>query len=240
MSVDDDGSIRVNFGRPMPVFPLDSAVLLPHQVLPLHIFEPRYRQMVDEALDGAGQIAMAIFDGDEWKQEYHANPPLKSYVCVGQIVQHESLPDGRYNILLQGVCRAKVVEHEEPDSERLYRRAVLEPVGVQDDDDDATEEARELRAWVEGELKRGRLSKLAVAEHVLQYVRNEQIPAPAVLELVSFAVLTDAETRYRLLSAELLRDRTEIVREALGDLDGLIGRAVAQHPERWPKGLSWN
>lgn len=238
--MDEDISIRVNFGRPMPVFPLDSAVLLPHQVLPLHIFEPRYRQMIDEALDSAGQIAMAVFDGDDWQQAYGANPPLKPYVCVGQIVQHESLPDGRYNVLLQGVCRARVVEPDEPEGERLYRRAVLEPVGVREDDDEASGEADELRAWVEHELARGRLRKLTVAEHVLQYVRNEQIPSPAVLELVSFAVLTDSSTRYRLLSEETLRGRNGIVREALSDLGTLIGQASAQHPERWPKGLSWN
>lgn len=238
--MDDDSSIRVNFGKPMPLFPLDSAVLLPHQVLPLHIFEPRYRQMVDEALDAAGQIAMAVFDGEDWKQEYHGNPPVKPYVCVGQIVQHESLPDGRYNVLLQGVCRARVVEHQGPDGDRLYRQAVLEPVGVREDDDAARGEADELREWVSGELARGRLSRLTVAEHVLQYVRNEQIPSPAVLELVSFAVLTDPATRYQLLSEETLAGRNGIVREALGDLRDLIGRAQAQHPEAWPKGLSWN
>ena len=50
----DETAIQVNFGRPMPVFPLDQVTLLPQQVLPLHIFEPRYRQMVTDALDGSG------------------------------------------------------------------------------------------------------------------------------------------------------------------------------------------
>ena len=62
LEMPDEVSIRVNFNKPIPLFPLDSVVLLPQQVMPLHIFEPRYRQMVDEALDSVGQIAMAVID----------------------------------------------------------------------------------------------------------------------------------------------------------------------------------
>jgi hypothetical protein len=57
----EEMSIRVNFSRPLPLFPLPQVVMLPQQITPLHIFEPRYRQMVDRALDGAGQIAMAKY-----------------------------------------------------------------------------------------------------------------------------------------------------------------------------------
>ena len=115
----EDNTVQVNFGKPIPLFPLDSAVLLPQQVLPLHIFEPRYRQMVERALDGAGQIAMAVFEGESWKQQYHGRPALRPAVCIGQIVQHERLPDGRYNIILQGVCRARISKESARDGERL-------------------------------------------------------------------------------------------------------------------------
>ncbi len=239
----DEVSIRVNFSRAMPVFPLDAVVVLPQQVLPLHIFEPRYRQMVDKALDGVGQIAMGTFKGSRWKQEYHGNPPLRPAVCVGQIVQHEKLDDGRYNILLQGVCRARVLDELPPDGERLFREAVLEPIGVEpedDADDQAQADAEDLREWIQDELEDGPLTKLVVADQVKRYVENEEVPTPALLELVSFAMLTDPETRYRLLEEGRLARRCKLIRAGLGDLASLIRRADDQNPDDWPKGLSWN
>ena len=98
----DTTSIRVNFGKPMAFFPLAAVSLVPHGVVQLHIFEPRYRQMVSDALDEAGQIAMAVFDGEAWQEEYHGAPPVRPMMCVGQIVAHEALADGRFNIALQG------------------------------------------------------------------------------------------------------------------------------------------
>ena len=96
--------ISVNFSKPMPLFPLPEVVLLPHAIQPLHVFEDRYRVMVEHCLDGSGQIAMASFDGDDWKKDYEEGlPKLRPAVCIGQIVHHESLPDGRHQILLHGV-----------------------------------------------------------------------------------------------------------------------------------------
>lgn len=239
--MDGSQTIRVNFSRPVPIFPLDSVVLLPQQVMPLHIFEPRYRQMIDHALDGSGQIAMAVFAGGAWKTQYHGNPPIRPAVCIGQIVQHERLPDGRYNVLLQGVCRARVLAEQMPDEDHEYRRATLEPLGTEEDVEPATGVQIDLmRRWVETELAEGELKELTVAEQVLEYVRNEDVPTPALLELISFALVTEPAARYRLLAEPELARRAAMVRGALEDLSHLIRAAKAQHPEQWPKGLSWN
>lgn len=234
---DEETTIHVNFARPMGLFPLNSVALLPQQVIPLHVFEPRYRQMIDQALDGAGQIAMATFRGDAWKDEYHGNPPLLPAVCIGQIVEHQALPDGRYNILLQGVCRARIAEHLMPDEQHLYRRAVLEPIGDEPDDPDALERARER---IDDRLSEGPLTHLTAADEVLKYVRNPEVPTHALLELVAFAILHDRRTRYALLAEPSPSRRTAIVEQQLDQLAGLIRRAMDQHPERWPKGVSWN
>ncbi len=161
----DESSIQVNFGRPIPLFPLDSTSLLPQQILPLHIFEPRYRQMVEHALDKSGQIAMAVFQGGHWKQEYHGRPPLRPAVCIGQIMQHEKQPDGCYNILVQGVCRARIVEESKPSQERLYREARLEPVGVDSDEEKKLYGVRERLTEL---LTDGPLAKLAHADWVVK------------------------------------------------------------------------
>ena len=235
---DEENAIQVNFARPMPLFPLDSAVLLPQQVLPLHIFEPRYRQMVEHALDASGQIAMAIFEGDAWKQQYHGKPILRPAVCLGQIVQHERLADGRYNILIQGICRARILKEMPADGERLYRLALLEPVGVEQTIDEGM--LAGVRQRLERMLSEGELTRMAAAEPILKYVQDESIPTIALLELLSFAVVSDAKTRYRLLAEGDIDARAVLVEDELQRLRDLIRRAALQRPEDWPKGCSWN
>jgi Lon protease-like protein len=233
----EEVSIQVNFSRPMPLFPLDQATLLPQQVLPLHIFEERYLGMINDALDGAGQIAMAVFRGQRWKQEYHGRPPLRPAVCVGQIVQHEQLPDGRYNVLLQGICRARIVEELEPEEGLLYRRAMLQPVGVGEVDE---QELDDLRDWLDEALTEGPLRQMTAASSILEYVRNAEIPTSALLELVSFTMTGGGELRYRLLAEGDVTRRARLVRDELEHIGVLIRRARAQRPEDWPKGCSWN
>ena len=89
----------------LKVFPLPSAVLFPHSVVPLHIFEPRYRDMVRDALAGDRIIALAQLEPG-WEPRYGGRPAMQPVLCAGIIIWHDELADGRYNILLQGVCRA--------------------------------------------------------------------------------------------------------------------------------------
>ena len=258
----EDNSIQVNFGKPMPLFPLDSVTLLPQQLLPLHIFEDRYRQMVDQALDGAGQIAMAVFAGEQWKQNYHGRPPIRPAVCIGQIVQHERLSDGRYNVLVQGVCRARVLVELPMEEGRLYRTAMLEPVGLDpttmvvsevevDEDEEETpdlglppppepEPLVEVRQKICEMLEEGPLTQLVAAEPVLEFVRNEEVPTAPLLELVSFMLITDQGLRYKLLAEPSIQARAGLIVGELQHLSSLIRRAGDQRPQDWPKGMSWN
>lgn len=243
-------TIHVNFGRPIPLFPLDAVTLFPQQLLPLHIFEPRYRQMLTHALDGPGLIAMAIFDGRHWKQEYHGRPPIKPVVCVGHIAGHEKShgPEPRYNVILQGVCRARIVKELPADDQRLYRAAYLEPMGIEglktgadlviDDVVDAGVDT--ARAQVVSMLSEGPLSKLAGAEQLLDVLQNEELPSAAVLDLVTFRVLTEPGIRYRMLAEAEANARAKVLVNELLNLERLAKKAEQQHPESWPKGTSWN
>jgi uncharacterized protein len=230
-------SIQVNFGKFMPLFPLDTAVLLPQQILPLHIFEPRYRQMVEHALDTTGQFAMAVFAGTEWKKNYHGRPPLRPAVCIGQVMQHEKQDDGTYNVLLQGVCRGRIVEEQEPSAERLYRAARLTPNGVDPQEETKLYGVRERLSEL---LSEGPLSRLSHAEWVVKRIRDDAIPTSVILELVSFALPTAKEVRYNLLAEGDAGQRADLIEHELLDLQHLIQRAGSQHPETWPKGCSWN
>src|SRR5881275_2591828 len=104
------------------LFPLPSVVLFPRAVLPLHIFEDRYRAMTADALIGDRRIAMALLKPG-WEKTYYGKPEIEPVVCVGRILSHEKLADGKYNFLLQGELRARIVR--ELPADQTYRRAQL-------------------------------------------------------------------------------------------------------------------
>ncbi len=234
-------TISVHFGRPIALFPLERVALMPQQLLPLHIFEPRYRQMVDLALDGAGQFAMAVFRGSRWRQEYHGRPPVMPAVCVGQIARHEKLEDGRYNILVQGICRAKIAREIPPQDDHLFREAILEPVGISPDDAGEIEaRLTPLRAHVQASLAEGPLRHLRDAQSILKFTRNPAVPTTALMELLTAAVIEDGKLRYRLLEEGSPEVRAGILNEELAKLERLIQRAELQRADPPPKGCSWN
>src|SRR5436189_3401156 len=84
----------------VPLFPLPNVVLFPRAVLPLHIFEERYKVMTADALAGRRRVAMALLKPG-WEKNYYGRPAIDPVVCVGEILTHEQFPDGKYNFLLQ-------------------------------------------------------------------------------------------------------------------------------------------
>ena len=108
----------------IPLFPLGDVVLFPGVPVPLHIFEPRYRKMVADALAGARVVGMVLLRPG-WENDYQGRPPVFEAGCAGVIDHSEELPDGRYNIVLRGLSRFRV--REEHDGEP-YRLASVEPL----------------------------------------------------------------------------------------------------------------
>ena len=103
----------------IPIFPLPNVVLFHEVPLPLHIFEPRYREMVRDTLAGAGLIGMVLLRGD-WEEQYHAAPQVYRVGCAGRIVEATPLPDGKFNIVLAGIREFEIVSEQR---ERAYRQA---------------------------------------------------------------------------------------------------------------------
>jgi Lon protease-like protein len=103
--------------RRIPLFPLPDVVLLPGTLLPLHVFEPRYRAMVTDALAGERTIGMAMLAPGADAAE--AAPPIHRIGTAGEIVESEALPDGRFNILLEARFRFRVIGEEPPDPYRV-------------------------------------------------------------------------------------------------------------------------
>lgn len=112
-----------NLPTVIPVFPLPNVVLFPEVMLPLHIFEPRYRQMVTDTADKSPPlIGMALLRGN-WQEQYQGNPEIFPIGCAGEMVRVVPLPDGRFNILLKGLREYQIKEESFAKS---YREAVVE------------------------------------------------------------------------------------------------------------------
>jgi uncharacterized protein len=106
----------------LPIFPLPNVVLFPNVFLPLHIFEPRYREMVADSLKSDRLIGMVLLRPG-WQREYEGRPPVYPIGCSGVITHVDRLPDGRYNIVLRGMQRFRILEE---DARLTYRRARIE------------------------------------------------------------------------------------------------------------------
>ena len=103
------------FSGKAPLFPLPNLAFLPYVILPLHIFEPLYRQITADALEGDKLIAMAQMKPGWEGLRDDESPDIHSVVCLGRIVSWERLDDGRYYLLLQGLSRARVLDEEPND-----------------------------------------------------------------------------------------------------------------------------
>jgi Lon protease-like protein len=106
----------------IPVFPLPNFVLFPGVQVPLHIFEPRYREMVADVAGGHRVIGMMMLKG-EWERDYHAFPDLFEIGCAGRISDLSKLPDGRFNLVLDGLAEFRVVREVR---DRPYRQAQIQ------------------------------------------------------------------------------------------------------------------
>lgn len=132
------------------LFPLPSVALVPGVVQPLHVFEERYRALAHDALAGDRLVAMAVLKPG-WETDYEGRPPLEPVACLGRIVTHHRLDDGRYNLLVAGLRRVWIDEELSPPL--AFRRArvrlveeVVAPPGA---------ETKDLARRLAGALRRG-------------------------------------------------------------------------------------
>jgi Lon protease-like protein len=140
----------------LPLFPLPNVVLFPAAFLPLHIFEPRYRQMVADSLGGERLIGMVLLRPG-WEADYEGRPAVYPIGCAGFMTHADRLDDGRYNIVLRGLQTFRILEEARPEStNRPYRIAQIESIqeSVPDDPAAVREERLRLERLIARRLRR--------------------------------------------------------------------------------------
>ena len=204
------------------LFPLPEVVFFPHAVLPLHIFEPRYRQMTEEALASDRLIAM-VQTSPGSDREGGDDPPVESIACIGKVFDFRRLPDGRFNLLLVGLKRVRILR--ELPRDRLYRRAEVELL-----EDVYSEDVLDSLRSELIEAYRCAASGSKTLDDELSSLFDRPLPLGVVTDLMghslglppsvkqSFLAETRVETRARRLIA-ILRDRSPRGRQGAGDAD---------------------
>jgi Lon protease-like protein len=199
----------------LPIFPLPNVVLFPGVFLPLHIFEPRYRQMVARALEGDRIIGMTLLvPGHE--ETYDGRPPVFPIGCAGLITYVERQNDGRFNLILRGLGKFRIDDEAVPADGVLYRLANITPI-----EEEVTDDARRilrdtrqrLEALLEPALQSEHGSRLPrdmadddLVNALSQYLDLEPIEKQALLELDG--VVPRCRTLVELIEMKLLMQRS--------------------------------
>jgi uncharacterized protein len=192
----------------VPLFPLPNIVLFPGAILPLHIFEPRYKRMTADVLDGDGLVAMALLRAG-WEKDYYSRAAIEPVVCVGKIVAHEKLPDGNYNYLLQGQWRGAVLSESRAGGDTPYRVGKL--VRVEESPVVEIDVANERQRLMEL-FEDGGLGNLSVTRQFARLLSSPMHTA-AIADLIAFHFLQDPQVKQSLL--------------ADGDVPRRVGRIVS-------------
>ncbi len=197
------------------LFPLPDLVLFPGVHQPLHIFEPRYQQLMTDSLAADRQFAMAVLRPG-WERDYDRRPPIYSAVCVGEIRNEERFADGRYNLVLRGLRRGIILE--EMPHDRLYRVAQvrwLEDIPVSD----PCRQAELTRRLEQGLLDWA--SNHCDGEEPVRQLLDANLSPGSLCDVLGFVLPMPLETQVELLGQPYVESRLRQVLAYLEDQSDL-------------------
>ncbi len=213
-----------DFSGKVRLFPLPNLVLFPHVVQPLHIFEPRYCEMLADSMANDRLIAMALLEPG-WELQYQNKPPIASVVCVGKVITHTPTADHRHNILLAGLRRARIVREIEC-GERSYRQAEVELLM-----DLYPPDCTLTRTKAQDELLE-MFSKLVPeglgVQDSFQQLLGAQLPLGILTDVITFTLGLPLPIKQQLLAEANVDVRCRILSRCLKEL--LKDRQLTDHP----------
>lgn len=206
-----------SFSGRVRLFPLPNLVVFPHVMQPLHIFEPRYRAMLEEALADDGLIGMVLL-APGWETDYEGRPPLREVGCLCRVATYHKTDEGSYNVLVLGLRRIKIEKELPPD--KLFRVAQVQ-LCEDGYDDEPSEDRADLQHRLLDSFKRV-LPRIPEAYEQLDELLGSQVPLGMLTDIVAYTLDIDLEFKERLLAeinvnrrAEWLLDHLERMRKAV-------------------------
>ena len=196
---------KTDLPHELPVFPLSNAIFFPKTLLPLNIFEPRYKQMTEHAVDGNKLIGMVQ---SNQKVDEKGNAEVYNIGCVGYIEFHSKTPDGRYLINLKGISRFKI--KEEINTNNLYRKFSVDYNDFSSDFDEQKTGGINTIESIKKTKKLFEQYQLSTDWKVVEKVETEQL----INSLSMICPFTISE-KQRLLETKDLMDRNEILNKII-------------------------
>lgn len=214
----EDEEALTQFTGTTRLFPLPNLVLFPHVIQGLHIFEPRYRQLMADTLETDTLMTLVLLRPG-WEEETDTPPEIEPVGCLGRVEWHEKLPDGRFNLRLRGLGRVKV--NAELTTDRLYRtaRADLLPDVVPVDIPRLSQLRKKL-----SEAVLARFPQTGQAHQQLLELFQGEMPLGHVCDVLSYALPLAIEVKQALLSESHVDLRAEMMVQAMHVPAGLATR----------------
>ena len=197
-----------DFSNLSKLFPLPNFVMFPHVIVPLHIFEPRYRQMTADALAGDKLVTMIQIRQPEKGKQWAEPVPLEDVGCLGRIIKHDRLADGRYHILLLGLKRVRL--RQEVPSGKLYRTARVEVF----DDVAPLQPADPVRVELT-ELFRQLIESRTQLDPGIADVLRKPVPLGMLCDIITHWLALPATIKQNLIAEPSVDRRVEIIRSVL-------------------------
>jgi len=217
------------FSGIVPVFPLPNVVLFPGMFLPLHIFEPRYREMTRDALKGERLLAMALLKPG-WQNDYAGAPPIHQVLGMGKIIEDAELDDGRYNLVLFGLVRVRLLHEVGSGPYRSGRVELIE------------EPASDLKG-----SDRKRRTLIAMYVQIMKELTQGAVAAPPddvplgmLCDLVASLFKLESPVKQELLEELDVAARCDRLLELLQGATPAVPGAEQPPRRGWPPGPSLN
>jgi ATP-dependent Lon protease len=223
-----------NFTGTVRLFPLPNLVLFPHVIQPLHVFEARYLAMVEEALLGDRLVTLATL-APGWEKEYEGRPPIHRMACLGQITAHELRHDGKYDMLVLGLRRVRLVR--ELAGGKSFREAEVEVC----EDVYPTQRPASLLKLQERlrKLFTRALTDQPEAQQQLEQILGADVPLGVLTDIVAHTLQLSSHVKRSLLAELQVDRRAELLLQELAAAASPL-RAEQAEPSRFPPGFSLN
>lgn len=215
----------------IPIFPLPNMVFFPKTFAPLHIFEARYRKMVEDASAGENIIGIVLLK-EGWESDYFGNPKVHEIACAGKIEQTEKLANGKYNILLYGLTRIEILRfvQDEP-----YRIAQVRYLKDKQFDHDTLNEAEQTQTFID--MMKSYLLEIGV-ENVDELMKLRNHSLESIVNQVASMLDFSTQEKQLLLEIQSLDERLKETKKLLQEKHLAI--RIARKVKFIPEDPSWN